>query len=226
MKSVFIGIPDYAMSVNTRTMHALMATSMQLPVAHELKVRSGNSLIHIARCRLAHDFLASDFERLFMIDSDIVWRVEDFVRMLELSEHMDVLVAAYRHKTDERHSFSMRIDEDAQPNAHGCYPIEGAGLGFTVVSRRVMQTLAERAPLAIFTGYDPVPKPYLFRCDLDYDHPVTIDGHAYPQTRGEDMAFFHDVRDAGFGVFLYPEAQLGHVGQKVYEATPIMRAKP
>jgi hypothetical protein len=47
--------------------------------------------------------------------------------------------------------------------------------------------------------------PSVFRID-------SVDGGR----RGEDMAFFADIRAAGYKVMLDPTVDLGHVGRKVY----------
>ena len=46
-------------------------------------------------------------------------------------------------------------------------------------------------------------------------------GHESPDFRGEDMAFFADVIDLGFEVWLDPRLKLGHVGTREYRADPM-----
>jgi hypothetical protein len=72
-----------------------------------------------------------------------------------------------------------------------------------------MQKLADKSPKLIFPE-NPEPIPHIFRCD-------SING----EFRGEDMAFFADVHDLGYKVYLDPTIALGHVGQKTYMAALI-----
>jgi hypothetical protein len=81
------------------------------------------------------------------------------------------------------------------------------GLGFTVISREVMDRLADRAPKLVFPD-GPEPKPHIFRSD-------SFNG----AVRGEDMAFFSDIHDLGYKVWLDPAVELGHVGTYVYRAS-------
>lgn len=204
--SVMIAIPSYSGMLPVQLVASLISTLSeldQLDVPHDYVFLHGNSLAHHARSQVGHAFLASGYSRLFMIDGDIVWAAQDFVRMLKLSAHMDVVCAAYVQKQD-RLSVSLRMASDAKLNAHGCLPIHGAGLGFTVVQRRVMTTLAERVPHVAFQRGEK-PMPYLFRCAAEGG-----------EAGGEDTLFFADVRAMGFGVYLDPRTKLGHVGSKVY----------
>ena len=55
----------------------------------------------------------------------------------------------------------------------------------------------------------------VFRCDIH-------DG----ETRGEDHAFFSDVRDLGYRVQLDPDVTLSHIGHKSYKASVWEAIKP
>jgi hypothetical protein len=71
----------------------------------------------------------------------------------------------------------------------------------------LIEQLANRAPVLRFPDI-PEPIPHIFRCD-------DSDGKA----RGEDMAFFSDIRDLGYQVNIDPNVTLGHVGPKEYRAS-------
>lgn len=204
--SVMIGIPCADGKLPWQVVQSLLDTSLDLRdrgVKFDVQVTVGCSIVQHARSHVCNAFLNSSMSRLFMIDADIRWKTEDFVRMLALSTRMPVVCAAYPMKRDGA-VFAMRDPEPMKANEYGCLPINGLGLGFTVVTREVIERLAERSEKVIF-GEDPQPKPYLFRCDVS-------GGYA----RGEDMAFFEDVREMGFPVHLDPHVSLGHIGTKEY----------
>jgi hypothetical protein len=64
----------------------------------------------------------------------------------------------------------------------------------------------------------------VFRCDTVPLNRLGEEGKCPPELvgqpiygrRGEDMAFFADLRDLGYTVWLYPNIQLGHIGTKTY----------
>ncbi len=165
----------------------------------------GSSIIEVARSKVAHEFLKSDCNRLLMIDSDQEWEAKDAVRLMAMSTQMDVVLGAYPAKRDPPTFLLSPVDGEAQANHFGCIPINGIGLGFTIVSRDVMEKLAADAPQVVFSE-SPEPIPHIFRCDI-------VDG----VFRGEDMAFFADVRSHGYTVWLDPKIRVGHVGAKNYQ---------
>jgi len=151
-------------------------------------------------------FLKSNKSRLFMIDSDQTWKAQDAIRLLALSTKMAVVVGAYPAKKDPPTYFLSPEDGDAVSNEYGCIPIKGIGLGFTVVRREIIESLADRAPKVTFP--DSSEKiAHIFRCDVVGD-----------VFRGEDMAFFEDVRSLGYTVYLDPAVSIGHVGAKEFRA--------
>ncbi|OIR02621.1 hypothetical protein GALL_153350 [mine drainage metagenome] len=199
--SVMIGIPC-GPDLPWQTVQSLVETVMELKdrgIPFELKLVSGCSIVQKARNKVAHEFLASRMSRLFMIDSDMQWSSKDFVRLLALSTKMSVVCGAYRAKMDPPTFMLGEQDlSSLETNEYGCLPINGVGLGFTVVSDTVIGTLAYHAQ-QLDDG------PYIFRCD--------VHNGAF---RGEDMAFFADVREIGHQVWLDPSVCLGHVGTKTY----------
>lgn len=204
--SVMIGIPC-GPDLPWQTLQSIVETCLALRdkgIPFELKMVAGCSIVEQARSKVTHEFLSGSMNRLFMIDSDMQWKSSDFIRMLALSTKMDVVCAAYPAKRDAC-TFMLKWDEDALvANEYGCLPIGGVGLGFTVVHRRVIEDIASNSPHLMFPGMD-TPIPHIFRCD--------IENGAF---RGEDMAFFADVKALGYEINLDPNVTLGHVGTKMY----------
>ena len=185
---------------------ALLAGKYGLGI--NFQVQLGSSLINAARSKCAHKFLESDSTVLFWIDSDIYWSANDFVRMIALSTKMDVLGGAYTTKTDPpKFAIKHKAGQALVPNEYGCIPVEGLGLGFTIVNRHVIEKLSERAPKGHLPDPDlnGEPIPQIFR--IEYKN---------GKMRGEDIGFFDDCKELGIQPWLDPSIGLGHVGTKVY----------
>lgn len=199
-------------SIPWQTVQCLTETVIELKdrgIPFDVGMVTGCSIVEMARNKAAHQFLAGKTNRLFWVDSDIVWTAKDFIRLLALSTKMSVVCAAYPAKS-EPISFLMNRNgtpERVESNEWGCLPIGGLGLGFCCVNRDVMADLAQRAPKVTF-HQDPEPQPRIFRSDI-------LNGGF----RGEDIAFFDDLREAGVQCWLDPRVELGHVGSKVYSGS-------
>jgi hypothetical protein len=100
-------------------------------------------------------------------------------------------------------------EDPANPDTHtineyGCIKAGGLGLGFCVMSRAAVEKLAatKKSVFNQGTGEQMIDA---FRID-------TSDG----MVRGEDMAFFSDLRALGYDIWVDPTISLGHIGYKVY----------
>ncbi len=207
--SAYVAMPVFS-DVPAATVRSLLETQAacnKQGIVLDIEMNVGSTVFH-ARSMAAHRFLQGDCTRLFMIDSDMVWTADDFFRLLALSTKMDCVSATYTARTDPPRFYVGLDSTTVEANEYGCIPINGVGLGFTVVSRALVQKLSDEAPRITFPVTMPgevVPK--IFR----FDEP---NGEA----RGEDMAFFSDVRAAGFQPWLDLGIELGHVGAKEYRA--------
>lgn len=210
--SVMVGMPA-GRDIPAYTVRSLLSTfalCQKMSIPCQLGMQAGNAVVQWARDEVADQFLASDANRLFWIDSDMVWEPEDFMRMLALSQKRDVVCATYTAKIDQP-TFYVRYDESKplEEDDLGLLPIWGVGLGFTVMRREVVEALAARAP-KVCDQISGRTIAELFRVGS------VDDGKGGRYRRGEDMAFFEDIRDAGFQVCLDREVTLGHVGMKKY----------
>lgn len=207
--SVMLAMPTHR-DLPIQTVRSLLETQglmQENNIPFVLHMENGGSLVHHSRTIVAYEFLKSDCNRLFWVDSDISWRGKDFLKFVALSTKMEVVCGAYPTKSDEPLFFLNVKDDALETNEYGCLPIDGIGLGFTIIQREVIEKLAERAPKLKYPKIDQ-PIPRFFRCDDN-------NGEA----RGEDMAFFSDIRDLGYRVNLDPSITLGHNGSKEYSAS-------
>lgn len=204
---VYIGIPVYG-RIPTQTAFALATTLNQCGLrALDVELgMMGRGIVHWARDMVLDGFLNSDKQKLFWIDSDVVWDAEAFFQMIALSTMYEVVSAAYPMKRDGILAYQVSgTGEQQAMNEHGLFEIHGTGLGFTIVDRSVCEQLAEKAPVVIDQNVGG-PVKSVFRTDV-------VDG----VRRGEDMAFFADIRELGHKVMLAPSIKLGHVGDKCWQ---------
>lgn len=208
--SVCIAMPVFA-NMPPKTVRSLIETQaacLNRGMVLDIEMNVGSTVFH-ARSLATHRFLKSDCTRLFFIDSDMVWTPEDFFRFLALSTKMDCVSAAYPARTDPPKIYISFSASEVEANEWGCLPVDGLGLGFTILSRHVLERLAEKAPKLTFSQSLPGERvAKIFR----FDEP---EGEA----RGEDMAFFADVKALGVQPWLDLEVNLGHVGEKEFRAS-------
>jgi hypothetical protein len=185
-------------------------------VTADMTVIAGSSAVQQARSQTVHQFLTqTDASHLFWIDSDIVWESKDFVKTLALASVFDVVCATYPMKNEARSIVVKHPDlKNFEINKYGLVKIWGVGLGFTVVSRAALEKLVATKPLVYDAAKDNA-RPDVFRFD-------TVPGkHEHPNARGEDLAFFADLRELGYDIWLDPRIVLGHVGTHVYRNDPV-----
>lgn len=162
------------------------------------------SLVHNARTLAANKFIESNHNRLFWIDADMKWSAVDFMKLLVHSNTHDCVVGIYPRRADPP-GYYVKLMDGEEPSKEGLVRIEGTGLGFACIKRGVIVHLANLAP-TLRHGPNQEPKPSIFRCDDDGT-----------DVRGEDYAFWADVREAGYKIYADTTIALGHVGRKVYQ---------
>jgi len=217
--SVFIGMPTRE-SIPVPTVSALVSTVTWLEqnnIPHFDSIVEGGTICS-ARCQIAKAFLEGNCSHLVFIDSDMYWGEEEFIRLLALATKLDIVAGAYQGRYDPpdfhlRAPGNVTTPEQLEENEWGCIKMAGVGMGFTAISRKVMETLAKTAPTIKYREDDILPE--IFRFDKDENN----------QFRGEDMNFFEDARKAGFDLWIDPRIVLGHVGRKVYNAPLILKPR-
>ncbi len=181
---------------------AQMLTARNVP--HQFQFLTQGSQIDFDRSELAHQFLKSDYNRLFWIDSDMSWAPEDFLKIMALSTVMPIVGASYPAKKGPQTQFLVEVPRlELKANEWGCLTVYGMGLGFTCVKREVVEKLARRSP--VFSRNDEFMR-MIFRTGIDQDGLY----------RSEDMHFFKSCREQGYEIHVDPNIELGHVGGKEY----------
>jgi len=196
---VYGRIPPHTTLSLARTAMACGAGGVPLTIVMEVR-----GIVTWARDAVLDSFLKTEATKLFWIDSDVVWEPEMFLRLLALSTIRDVVCGSYPSKNDTP---TFQINGTGQAEASdelGLIPIQGIGLGFTVMDRKVCEALVAGAT----RSYDET---------LKRDLPDVFELPSRKGIRtGEDIACFHRVGELGFRSWLDPTLTLGHVGDKLW----------
>lgn len=155
-----------------------------------------------ARDIVVDGFLSSDCDKLFWVDSDMVWEPEAFFKLIALSTQVDIVLASYPAKVEGPIPFFVDMDSPAETGDFGLLKIKGAGLGFCCMDRKPVQAIADISEECYDQSIERNRKK-IFRHDI-------FEG----KDRTEDFAFFADAMDCGFDIWLDPTIELGHIGSK------------
>ena len=215
---VMVGMPLYGAPTTKTQLSLLKSQELCNHGNIRFDFTTATGFVTVARDQIVHDFLKSDAGKLFWIDGDMVWGQIEFARMLALSTQVDLICATYPMKKEGRNEYPILCDEEITPDKFGLLDIKGAGLGFSVWSRKACQALSDSKPYlwdgmlqekrkAIF-GVEPRP--------LSNPHP---DPEVTLEMRTEDINAFEDLRALGFKVWLDPTIELGHIGSKEWRGS-------
>lgn len=143
------------------------------------------------------------YDKIFCIDSDIVWNPEHFIKLLQSDK--DVVSGVYfeeqgasamihRNKKDYR---PMSREEIAELNSKGeVFPVYGVGLGFVCIKAGVFESL--KRP---WYGLGKVVQ--------------EIDGVTYELPLGEDLHFCERVAENGYQVHVDSSVIVGHIKSNI-----------
>ncbi len=204
---VMVGMPLYGAPTTKTTLSLLKTQDFCLNNGIRFGFITATGFVTVSRDMILQDFLASDADKLFWIDGDMAWGPNEFAMMLALSTQVDIVCATYPLKIDGPNQYPVMAADEVRPGQFGLLEIEGAGLGFSVWSREVCQTLSDSKPV-ILDAMKGEHRPSVFCV-------ATRDG----TMRTEDINAFEDIRALGFKVYLDPTIELGHIGSKEWRGS-------
>lgn len=206
-----IAIPAYDGKLNIKSSFALATLAMDI-ARHGAKLYltqiSGCSLITKARNALVADFLASDATDLLFIDSDIIFKSDDVLRLLALSGNKDITAGAYPRRAKDKKFFTdIYLDEQNQIEFRdGMLRVDRIGTGFMLIRRHVLETMKANHPeWGYYNNVNDRTDYALFDFELK-------NGEYY----GEDYTFCNRAKADGFSIYLDPEINLPHIGTEEY----------
>ena len=208
-RKLFIGIPTYDGKLSVKlayTLAALMPMAMQHGMSVKLGHVSGCSIITMARNMLVDQFLDSECTDLLFIDSDVIARPEDILRLMAQSGDKDITAGSYpRRARDKKFFMDLYFDENNELEFDGAMMrIQRVGTGFMLIRRHVVEDIANRSEK--YLGQDGIGQvANVFEFTMQ-------DGKFV----GEDYTFCDKARSLGYKVWVDVEISLPHVGQEEF----------
>jgi len=208
---LMIAIPAYDGKLNIKSAFALANLAMDM-AKHGAKLYltqiSGCSLITKARNALVADFLESDATDLLFIDSDIIFKSDDVLRLLALSGNKDITAGAYPRRSKDKKFFTdIYLDDQNQIEFRdGMLRVDRIGTGFMLIRRHVLETMKANHPeWGYYNNVNERTDCALFDFELK-------NGEYY----GEDYTFCNRAKADGFSIYLDPDINLPHIGTEEY----------
>jgi len=140
---------------------------------------------------------AATYDKIFLIDSDIFWETEQFIKLYE--SDLDVISGAYLQSNGidtvvyDNKQHLMNYEEFL--NKMDIFEAGGIGLGFTCIKSGV---------------FEKIQRPW-------FEHKNTVvpigSNEFGVELMSEDISFIQKVREAGFKLYVDPSVRVGHVKQ-------------
>ncbi len=162
--------------------------------------------IELARAELLSIFVRSDATHLLMVDADMSFAPE--VPLAMLAAEVDVAFVAYRRRQAPHDFLVTRLAQVMAFEVHGgqrTLRVFGGGLGLTMVTRTLVETVAAQHPELEYE------RGGFVHCGL-FLPTIQPDESGVRRFFGEDHSFFARVRAAGFSVYALIDALVTHDG--------------
>ncbi len=177
---------------------------------------TGCAYIDIARATLCREVETGGFDGVFFIDHDITFWPPDVPMVIETAEREGCCVSGIysMRSTGDRMigCFDVSVKEATCFEGGGLYPAPYSGLGFTAIPRKVLEDVGRDLPL-VKTGFSECRPMFALRVG---------DGWY----SGEDISFFHRVKQAGHRLLVDTRPRLFHKGPYLYGLEDVQIAVP
>lgn len=210
-KKVYLAIPCYMGSLPVETALEISTVRLMLRqygVEMIIHAERGNGVITEVRNKLLTGFYESDCDFLFWLDDDIIFEAKDFVKTIALCTEKGIVGATYPSRRDPPTFYIHPIDRFSKKfefDELGLIKAKGIGLGFTCISRAVVQDLLKDKDT------------YKTAAGEERYYNVFRNGVCDGEYWGEDINFFYDLFDLGHITYVDPDVFLKHVGRKDYD---------
>lgn len=207
-ESVFVAIPVYR-DLPLKFVQCLKELVQFAPSLFrqvEIYELPGDALLPRARNRIARNFLSTGADVLMMIDSDVLFKPEDIVRVLSHGE--GVVGGLYPTRDGAGRQMVDRLPHGGKTQGE-LAEVRAAGTGFLSVRREVLESLKDGREYETDDGEDG---------DRAWDFfPVGIETQSGRRRYlSEDWGFCHIAREAGWTVWADRSVNLRHIGEAVY----------
>jgi hypothetical protein len=197
---VFIGVPCYDWKVHVQFMASMLdtfAACLQAGISITVRTLSGNCHVDDAQNELIAEFLKTDCTDMVIIGSDQGWKAKDFVRLCQHDRDI-VAGAVCKKQKDEAYTILLDADEIWADDA-GLVEAFTIGSGFLRMRRSVVDVLASKA----IKHDDGVPVVF---------ERIVREGKRW----SGDNVLCLKARELGYRIWVDPDMDFEHVGQKVW----------
>lgn len=202
MKNIMIATPTYDYKVSVYYIDTLLNTLRNSN--NEFSIAPvfipGDALIQRARNDLFKIAKDMEVDELIWIDADIVWKVEDFYRLL--SHKLDFVAGIYIQKSEEQR-FCFRPKYETKVDENNLLEVKGVGMGFCKMSKNCIDKLWDISKEYTDSGGT---KRMVFEVTIDEMNELT----------GEDVAVCLKWQSLGEKVYVDTSIVCIHIGQKMY----------
>lgn len=222
-RCVIFAIPTYDCSIHAETVGAIIVAGRELQkagVEWGLIYQGGSSIVSKARNALVEIFLGMKHATdLVFLDSDIVFRPEELLKLVAWGDFKDVVAGAYRLKTDDYVRFSVLMSKKddgtivIDPETNRLFGIDGVGAGFMLIKRHVFEVMKSKLKLSSYFDTDVTGDEKAVDVTAFFHFGIDEDDHQYI---GEDIYFCRKAKEAGFDLWIDPSIEISHVGPKGY----------
>ena len=199
---VYIGIPFYG-GACAEFVSSLLKTHAAFHLAGftvEVDMHTNCSILPKARNEILARFLASGFDKLLFLDTDMVWSIEDVFKLIK-SEH-EFCGLDYRKKSEELEMVSHLTGRERDGWQQAFY----VGAGVLCLDRSVVEKMTQHHAGTRYVSENGEIVFALF----DF---LLKDGRYY----GEDATFCHRWLEIGGDISILKGAKTKHIGHKNYE---------
>lgn len=193
-------------------------------IDHEFWELSGDSYVDRAKNTLFNKFLEDPFATdLFMIDSDMQWGADAFLKMLFLPE--EIVQGSYPQKNmwDVFTARPSLVEQDGKFHPVGRMLDDGTALikaeylagGFIRIKREALQRFKDHFKDLVYmdVGADPNNPQRVYTEFFTCERRPQADG-GIALRWGEDRVFGLRMKEVGIDSWIYPNANFGHYGIK------------
>ena len=208
MAKIFIATPAFTGMTHVLYTLSLAHTATHLAFAgHEtiIRIHSSGSLLIMERNSLLDAFLQTECTHILCIDSDMGWRHEAVLSMLEHDK--DFVAGCYpiRKKPDTFHFQAVEKDDGSLVTEGPLVKMLYIPAGFMLIKRHVIEEMQRKLTHLNYESADPSCGGRI-QCALF--NTEIVDGILW----GEDYVFCRHARHAGFDIWVDPRYGFNHCG--------------
>ena len=213
-KKIYFATPTYDGSVSSNYDQSMIAVAVvltKLGIEFDRLMTQGDCFLDRARNYAACKFLKTDFTHLFFIDSDVGFRADAVVRLLNRDKDVIAGLPPFKSEIAREYPATLMTDDAGRPVIEdGLIRALRVATGFLCIKRHVIETMESYYPELSYSGLgtycrDEDNIPGIFNTAVDDNLKVS-----------EDYMFCQRWVEMGGQIHIEPDIDFTHVGRKVY----------